>query len=50
VTYKFDGFHGRARQSMVRHAFFGEDDQRMLTFVVHDQTETLRIADILWVG
>jgi hypothetical protein len=85
VTYKFDGFHGRALyelnglpeqvrndplverllqllespwdavperpgQSMVRHAFFGEDDQGMPTFVVHDQTETLRIVDILWVG
>ncbi|GAB2804326.1 hypothetical protein GCM10027176_06560 [Actinoallomurus bryophytorum] len=85
MTYKFDGFHGRALyelnglpehvrngplverllqllespwdavperpgQSMVRHAFFGEDDQGMLTFVVHDQTETLRIVDILWVG
>lgn len=85
MTYKFDGFHGRALyelnglpeqvrngpllerllellespwdaaperpgQSMVRHAFFGEDDQGMLTFVVHEQPETLRIIDILWAG
>jgi hypothetical protein len=37
-------------QSMVRHAFFGEDDQGMLTFMVHEQTETLRIIDIVWAG
>jgi hypothetical protein len=37
VTYKFDGFHGRAEQGM-------------LTFIVHEQTETLRIIDILWAG
>lgn len=85
MTYKFDGFHGRALyelnglpeqvrngpllerllqllespwdavperpgQTTVRHAFFGEDDQGMLTFVVHEPTETLRIVDILWTG
>jgi hypothetical protein len=85
VTYKFDGFHGRALyelnglpehvrngpllervlhllkspgdavperpgQSLVRHAFFGEDDQGMLTFVVDEQAEALRIIDILWTG
>jgi hypothetical protein len=84
VTYKFDGFHGRALyelnglpeavrngpllerllqlledpwdavperpQQAVRHAFFGEGNQGMLTFIVHEQTETLRIIDILWVG
>jgi hypothetical protein len=85
VTYKFDGFHGRALyelnglpedvrngplldrllglledprdavperpgQSMVRHAFFGADDQGMLTFIVHEQTETLRVIDIIWAG
>jgi hypothetical protein len=85
VTYKFDGFHGRALyelnglpdevrngpllerllqlleapwdavperlgQSAVRHAFFGEDEQGMLTFIVHEQTETLRVIDILWAG
>jgi hypothetical protein len=85
VTYKFDGFHGRALyelnglpapvrtgpllerilqllespwdavperpgQSLVRHAFFGEDQQGMLTCIVNDKTETLRIIDILWTG
>ena len=85
MTYKFDGFHGRALyelnglpeqvrngpllervlqllespweavpaqpgQSLVRHAFFGEDDQGMLTFIVNEPTETLRIIDILWTG
>jgi len=85
VTYKFDGFHGRALyelnglpeqvrngpllgrvlqllespwdavparpdQSLVRHAFFGKDAQGMLTFPVNEQTETLRIIDILWTG
>jgi hypothetical protein len=34
----------------VRHAFFGEDDQGMLTFIVDEQTGTLRIIDILWAG
>jgi hypothetical protein len=34
----------------VRHAFFGEDEQGMLTFIVYEQTETLRIVDILWAG
>jgi hypothetical protein len=85
VTFKFDGFHGRALyelnglpeqvrngpllervlqllgspwdavpacpdQSLVRHAFFGKDAQGMLTFLVNEQTETLRIIDILWTG
>jgi hypothetical protein len=85
VTYKFDGFHGRALyelnglpeevrngplvdrllelledpwdavperpgQSLVRHAFFGADDQGMLTFIVHEPTATLRIIDIIWAG
>jgi len=85
VTYKFDGFHGRALyelnglpehvrdgpllervlqlldspwdavlerpgQSFTRQAFFGKDDQGMLTFIVNEQTETLRIVDILWTG
>jgi hypothetical protein len=85
VTYKFDGFHGRALyelnglpeqvrngpllervlqlldspwdavparpgQSLVRHAFFGKDAQGMLTFLVNEQTETLRIIDIIWTG
>ncbi|HZB33384.1 MAG TPA: hypothetical protein VE465_24710 [Streptosporangiaceae bacterium] len=85
MTYKFDGFHGRALyelnglpeevrngplldrllellenpwdavperpgQSLVRHAFFGADDLGMLTFIVNEQTETLRFIDILWAG
>jgi hypothetical protein len=40
----------RPGQSLVRHAFFGADDQGMMTFIVHEQTETLRIIDIIWVG
>jgi hypothetical protein len=85
VTYRFDGFHGRALyelnglpeqvrngsllerilqllehpwdavperpgQSLVRQAFFGKDDQGMLTFIVDEQAEALRIVDILWMG
>ncbi|GAA0958756.1 hypothetical protein [Actinocorallia libanotica] len=85
MSYKFDGFHGRALyelnglpeevrdgpllerliellhspwdavaerpgQSVVRHAFFGETGQGMLTFILDEETQTLRIIDILWVG
>ncbi|MEV5412937.1 hypothetical protein AB0K60_29385 [Thermopolyspora sp. NPDC052614] len=85
MTYKFDGFHGRALyelnglpsdvrdgplldrlldllhapwdavperpdQSLVRHAFFGENAQGMLTFILDEETRTLRIVDILWAG
>jgi hypothetical protein len=85
VTYKFDGFHGRALyelnglpddvrdgpllerlldllqapwdavaerpgQSAVRHAFFGGNGQGMLTFILDEETRTLRIIDILWAG
>ncbi|WP_329521734.1 hypothetical protein [Spirillospora sp. NBC_01491] len=85
MTYRFDGFHGRALyelnglpeevrngpllerllqfleapwdavperpdQAAVRHAFFGENTQGMLTLLVDDKTETVRIIDILWVG
>lgn len=34
----------------MRHAFSGEDDRGILTFIVDEETETLRIIDILWVG
>jgi hypothetical protein len=34
----------------MRQAFFGKDGQGMLTFIVNEQTETLRIMDILWAG
>ncbi|KAA9375245.1 hypothetical protein F5972_28165 [Microbispora cellulosiformans] len=85
MSYKFDGFHGRALyelnglpqdvrdgallerliellrdpwdavterpgQSMVRQAFFGNDSQGMITFILDEDTRTLRIIDILWVG
>jgi len=85
VTYKFDGFHGRALhelhglptevrdgpllvrildllespwdavpaspgQSLVRHAFFGENQEGILTFLLIEETERLRIIDILWAG
>ncbi|MEQ7123905.1 hypothetical protein ABN034_05225 [Actinopolymorpha sp. B11F2] len=46
----WDAVPERPGQSAVRVAFFGSDDQGMLTFVVHEQTETLRIIDILWAG
>lgn len=35
---------------MLRHAFFGKDNQGMLTFLVDDKAETARIIDILWAG
>lgn len=44
----WDAVPERPGQSAVRVAFFDSDDQGMLTFVVHEQTETLRIIDILW--
>ncbi|WP_432872139.1 hypothetical protein [Microbispora rosea] len=85
MSYKFDGFHGRALyelnglpqevrdgpllerliellrdpwdaiaerpgQSAVRHAFFGGDSQGMLTFILDEETQSLRIIDILWAG
>ncbi|MEO3788498.1 hypothetical protein ABGB12_34670 [Actinocorallia sp. B10E7] len=40
----------RPGQSMVRHAFFGETGQGMLTFILNEETQTLRIIDILWAG
>ncbi|GAA4621005.1 hypothetical protein GCM10023196_007180 [Actinoallomurus vinaceus] len=43
----WDAVPERPGQSMVRHAFFGADDQGMLTFNIHEQTETLRIIDII---
>jgi hypothetical protein len=46
----WDAVPERPGQSVVRHAFFGADDQEMLTIVVHEQTETVRIIDILWTG
>ncbi|WP_149261397.1 hypothetical protein [Actinomadura sp. K4S16] len=85
MTYRFDGFHGRALyelnglpeevrngpllerllqlleapwdavperadQTAVRHAFFGAGGEGMLTLLVDDKAETLRILDILWMG
>ncbi|GII75388.1 hypothetical protein Sru01_03700 [Sphaerisporangium rufum] len=81
MTYKFDGFHGRALyelnglpaevrdgpllellrdpwdavaerpgQSTVRHAFFGDDGQGMMTFILDEEIRTLRIIDLLWAG
>ncbi|WP_433497562.1 hypothetical protein ACQP1K_21830 [Sphaerimonospora sp. CA-214678] len=85
MSYKFDGFHGRALyelnglpqevrdgallerliellrnpwdavaerpgQSVVRQAFFGDDSQGMITFILDEDTQTLRIIDILWIG
>ncbi len=85
MSYKFDGFHGRALyelnglpeevrdgpllerliellrnpwdavaerpgQSAVGHAFFGDDIQGMLTFILDEETQSLRIVDILWAG
>jgi hypothetical protein len=85
VTYKFDGFHGRALyelnglpaeirngplleriiellhapwdavaerpgQRLIRQAFFGDEGQGLLTFIINEDTETLRFIDILWLG
>ncbi|TYK52391.1 hypothetical protein [Actinomadura decatromicini] len=85
MTYRFDGFHGRAlyelnglpedvrngpllerllqlleapwdavperpEQTAVRHAFFGSNSEGMLTLLVDEEAETLRIIDILWTG
>ncbi|XVQ07420.1 hypothetical protein ACQP1W_33090 [Spirillospora sp. CA-255316] len=85
MTYRFDGFHGRALyelnglpeevrdgpllerllqlleatwdavperpdQPAIRHAFFGDNAQGMLTFLVDEKAETVRIIDILWAG
>ncbi|QFG21241.1 hypothetical protein [Actinomadura sp. WMMB 499] len=85
MTYRFDGFHGRALyelnglpeevrdgplldcllhlveapwdavperpgQTAIRHAFFGNDAEGMLTLLIDDKAETLRIIDILWMG
>jgi hypothetical protein len=82
VTYRFDGFHGRAlyelnglpeeisngpllerllqlletpwdavperrAQTALRHAIFGKNNQAMLTLLVDDKAETIRIIDIL---
>jgi hypothetical protein len=85
VTYRFDGFHGRALyelnglpeevrngpllerllqlleapwdavperpdQTAIRHAFFGANSEGMVTVLVDEKSETLRIIDILWTG
>jgi hypothetical protein len=85
VSYKFDGFHGRALyelngipeevrdgpllerlldllrdpwdavaerpgQSAVRHAFFGDNGQGMMTFILDEEIRALRIIDLLWAG
>ncbi|WUI01591.1 hypothetical protein OHR68_07170 [Spirillospora sp. NBC_00431] len=85
MTYRFDGFHGRALyelnglpdevrdgpllnrlldlleapwdavperpgQTALRHAFFGDNSEGMLTILVDEESETLRIIDILWTG
>jgi hypothetical protein len=85
VSYKFDGFHGRALyelnglpeevrdgpllerllellrdpwdavaerpgQSAVRHAFFGDNGQGLMTFILDEETRALRIIDLLWAG
>ena len=85
MTYKFDGFHGRALyelnglpaeirngplleriiellhapwdavperpgQRLIRQAFFGDEGQGLLTFIINEDTETIRFIDILWLG
>ncbi|TDD31079.1 hypothetical protein E1287_27630 [Actinomadura sp. KC06] len=85
MTYRWDGFHGRALyelngipdevrdgpllnrlldlleapwdavperpgQTALRHAFFGDNNEGMLTILVDEESETLRIIDILWTG
>ncbi len=34
---------------MVRHAFFGETSQGMMTFILNEGIHTLCVIDILWV-
>ncbi|MFC4536961.1 hypothetical protein [Sphaerisporangium dianthi] len=46
----WDAVAERPGQSAVRHAFFGDDSQGMLTFILDDETRSLRIVDILWAG
>ena len=46
----WDAVAERPGQSTVRHAFFGEAGQGMMTFILDEETQTLRIIDILWVG
>lgn len=41
MTYKFDGFHGRALYELN-----GLPEQVR----VHEQTESLRIVDVIWAG
>ncbi|MEU5876031.1 hypothetical protein [Spirillospora sp. NPDC047279] len=46
----WDAVPERSGLTAVRHAYFGEHNQGMLTLLVDDDAETLRIIDILWVG
>ncbi|MDL4814422.1 hypothetical protein [Actinomadura opuntiae] len=46
----WDAVPERPDQSALRHAFFGKDNQGMLTLLVDDKAETVRIIDILWAG
>lgn len=34
----------------VRSAFFGKDSEGILTFIVDEETETLRFINIVWLG
>lgn len=40
----------RPGQSAVRHAFFGDNGQGMMTFILDEETRAFRIIDLLWAG
>ncbi|QKW38171.1 hypothetical protein HUT06_32685 [Actinomadura sp. NAK00032] len=46
----WDAVPERPGQTAIRHAFFGANGEGMLTLLVDDEAETLRIIDILWMG
>ncbi|MFG1851968.1 hypothetical protein ACGFJT_09010 [Actinomadura geliboluensis] len=46
----WDAVPERPGQTAIRHAFFGPNGEGMLTLLVDDDAETLRIIDILWMG
>jgi hypothetical protein len=39
-----------ASSPAIRRAIFGDDGQGLITFLVNEETEKLRIIDILWLG
>jgi hypothetical protein len=46
----WDAVPERSDQTALRHAFFGEGNQGMLSLLIDDKAETMPIIDILWAG